>query len=169
MKISLAKKEDILAMVCIAQSSFRGMRDLQKAKEWITGNFRAYPRMQYFVAKESGKVIGYVLWLEKGGFRKEAVFELEQIAVKPEKQGQGIGSRLIQGSLLKIEHYLKKRGDGLKLIEVTTGTENKAQQLYRKVLGAKVEAKIKNFFRDDEVIMIARYCSKPEIEHKKRR
>lgn len=156
MRIIRAKKQDIPAIARIASLSFSGLKGLTKAKKWIACNFNGFPRMQYFAAKENGEVLGYVLWVEKGGFRENAVLELEQIAVLPATRGKGVGSRLIAESLLQIKRYLQKRNSRLKLIEVTTGTENQAQRLYQKTLGAKAEAVIKDFFRGDEAIMIAR-------------
>ncbi len=82
---------------------------------------------------------------------------MEQLAIKKEVQKKGIGTELIKKSLLEIKQYLGKRKSTLKLIEITTGKENEAQKIYQKALGAKVECKIKDFFRTDEVIMIARY------------
>lgn len=100
--------------------------------------------------------MGYILWYFKGGWRKESVLELEQIAIRPFYQGKGCGSRLIRESFEKIKNYLKKEKRTLKAILVTTGTEQKAKRIYEKVLEAKAEAKIKNLFRDDEIIMIRR-------------
>lgn len=156
MRIARAKKQDIPSMAGIAKACFSGMKDLKKAKKWLFCNFHGFPRMQYFTAQESNSILGYVLWVEKGGFREKAVFEMEQIAVHPEHQGKGIGSLLIKESLSQIKKSLQKRGSRLKLIEITTGVENKAQQLYKKTIGARTEAVIKDFFREDEAIMIAR-------------
>ncbi len=167
MKIVKAKKQDVLSIAKIGQLCFSGLKELKNAKKWIAGNFACYPRMQYFVAKESdpvrgnvsnraGRIVGYILWVEKGGFRKESVWEMEQIAVHPDCQGKGAGAKLINMSLVQLKKYLQKRGSKLKLIEVTTGASNRAQRLYQKTLNAKVEATIKDFFREDEAIMIAR-------------
>lgn len=155
-KITKLKREKLNEVIKIASGNFSGMKDIKKAQKWVRCNFLAYPRMQYFVAKSKNQILGYILWVEKGGFRKNSVWELEQVAVGKNFQGQGIGTKLIKGSLLEIQKYLKRRKSKLKLIEVTTGTENKAQKLYQKALNAKVEARIKDLFRGDEVIMIAR-------------
>lgn len=152
-----AKKENIKEIAKIASENFSGLKEIKKAEQWIICNLLAFPRAQYFVAEEKGKITGYILWLEKGGFRKNSVWELEQIAIKKDFQGQGIGTRLIKKSFLEIKKYLKKRGAKLKVVEVTTGTDNKAQNLYKKTLGAMPECVIKNLFRGDEVIMIARF------------
>lgn len=157
MQIQPLKKEEIRKVAEIASKSFSGLADIEEAVQWVGCNFAAFPRMRYFTAKEQGMVIGYILWVEKGGFRKEAVLELEQIAVDPDFRGRGVGTELITDSLLEIRKMLKKRGALLKLVEVTTGRGNKAQRLYEKTINAKPEATIMNLFRGDEVIMLARF------------
>jgi len=157
MNIKKASTKDLDRIAEIASENFSGLKNIKDAKKWIRCNFLTFPRTQYFVAKTNGKISGYILWLEKGGFRKEAVFELEQIAVGKNFQGQGIGTELIKKSLSEIKKYLKKRGSVLKVVEVTTGTDNRAQGFYKKTLGAEAECVIKNLFRGDEVIMLARF------------
>ena len=163
---------DVEKVAQIASENFSGLKDYKNALEWLTCNFKAFPRMQYYVAISEREnisvfneydivsrceIVGYILWMEKGGFRKESIWELEQIAIKKGFQGRGIGSILIRESLEKIKKYLKGRGSSLKIIEVTTGAENLAQNLYEKTLGANVECGIQDLFRGDEVIMIARF------------
>lgn len=151
------KKQEIGKVVKITSQSFSGLKEPRKAHQWISCNFRAFPRMQYFVAKEEEEIIGYILWVEKGGFREAAVLELEQIAVAPNCRSRGVGTKLIEESLKVMRTTLKKRNSKLKLIEVTTGTDNRAQKLYKKTLGAETEAILKDLFRGDEVIMFARF------------
>ena len=55
-----------------------------------------------------------------------------------------------------VANQLSERGARLKAVVVTTRAENSAQGLYRKTLGAQVEAVISNLYSADEVIMIAR-------------
>ena len=160
LKITPLKKQDVKQIAQIGSENFSGLSSPAKAKKWITCNFNAFPRMQYFVAKSGKNIMGYILWIEKGGFRENAVFELEQIAVKKEFQTQGVGKKLINDSFLKMKQYLKKRGDVLKLIQISTGAKNSAQALYKKTLGAKSECSIKDFYKTDEVIMIARFKKK---------
>lgn len=156
-KILKTEKGDLRKIADIASENFSGLKEKKDAIKWITCNFNAFPRMQYFVAKKGKEVAGYVLWLEKGGFRKESVWELEQIAVKKTFQGQGVGSKLIEKSFSEIKNFLKKRGASLKAIEVTSGSKNQAQNLYKKTLGVETECIIRDLFRGDEVIMIARF------------
>lgn len=148
---------DIYGVAKLNQECFSGNRDnSEMAALWISSNFAAYPRMQYFVAEDESGIVGYILWMEKGGFRKEAVLELEQIGVAASQRGKGIGIKLIEESLREIKKFLADQGRRLKLVEVTTGTENEAQRLYKKTLGAEPECIIKELFRGDELVMIAR-------------
>ena len=157
LKLKPLQKQDIKSTAKIANQCFKGYGSLAGAKKWLTCNFTAYPRTQYFVAKEKDEILGYILWLEKGGFRQKAVWELEQIAVKETARGRGVATFLIEQSLKNILDYLKARGAKLKIVEVTTGTDNQAQRLYQKTLDAQPEAIIKDLFRGDEVIMVARF------------
>mgnify|MGYP001594815292 CR=1 FL=1 len=130
---------------------------LSDAREWISASWRAAPRTSYFVLEdEQGQVIGYILWLEKGGFRKEAVLGLEQIAVAVSSRGKGAGRLLVTKSLEWLKDGLALQERTLKLVEVTTGTTNEAQRLYESTLGAVVVATISDLYAGDEVIMVAR-------------
>lgn len=124
--------------------------------EWISCNFKAYPRIKYFVAVSVGEIIGYIQWIEKSGFREEVVLELEQIAVASSRQGKGVASALITQSLPLIRDELTRRGARLKHILVTTRDDNPAKKLYAKTLKAIPEATIRNLFSADEVLMITR-------------
>jgi ribosomal protein S18 acetylase RimI-like enzyme len=81
---------------------------------------------------------------------------LEQIAVAPSEQRQGIGEALIRQSLPDVAVQLAERGATLNAVLVSTRTDNQAQRLYRKALGAEVEATIPSLYSADEVIMVAR-------------
>jgi ribosomal protein S18 acetylase RimI-like enzyme len=95
-------------------------------------------------------------WIQKSGFRKEVVLEIEQLGVSPDYQGQGVGTALIKKSIEFVHRRLKRQGARIKNILVTTRTDNHAQRLYRKVLGAAPEAVIQDLYSADEVIMVAR-------------
>jgi ribosomal protein S18 acetylase RimI-like enzyme len=157
MKIRSMITQDILDVAKIHKEVFS--RQLQ-SEQWIYSNFNAYPRIRLFVAENDKEILGYVQWIEKSGFRKEAVLELEQIAVLPSKQKQGIGSSLISESLKLIKEELNQRNAFIKHILVSTRTDNEAQKLYKKVLNAQPEVIVSNLFSADEVLMISR---KPPI------
>lgn len=109
-----------------------------------------------FVAEDDGMLLGYVQWIEKSGFRKEVILELEQIAVLPSKQKQGIGSSLILESLKLVKEELNQRNATIKHVLVSTRIDNEAQKLYKKVLNAQSEVIVPNLFSADEVLMISR-------------
>ncbi len=129
----------------------------QLSKEWIASNSKAYPRVQYFVAEnKNNEIVGYIHWCQKGGFRPEVVLELEQLAVHPDFQGKGIGTKLILDSLPQVKEQLATRGASIKHVIVTTRVDNDAQKLYKKTIGAEVEATIRNLYSADELFMISR-------------
>lgn len=124
--------------------------------EWLSCNLNAYPRILCYVAKDKESIVGYIMWTQKSGFRHQAIIELEQIAVTPIHQGKGIGQALIERTLPLVKQVLECNGSHVKHIIVTTRADNHAQQLYRKTLGAEVEATIPQLYSADEVVMIAR-------------
>ena len=151
--VRAAAKTDLPAMAAVHVATFPRQLD---SLAWIECNFKAYPRIAYFVAEKDGELIGFIEWIQKSGFRKEVVLELEQLAVQPSFQGQGIGTALIKDSLEQMDRLLKKRNARLKSIMVTTRTDNQAQELYRKVLRAEPQAVIKDLYSADEVILLVR-------------
>lgn len=126
------------------------------SKEWIQCGFRAFPKIQFFVAEYENQIVGIAFWTEKSGFRKEAIVELEQIAVLPAMQGHGIGTALIQQSLPALAAKVAERGAQVRHLLVNTRADNYAQQLYKKAMGAVPAATISGMFPVDEVYMIAK-------------
>lgn len=155
-RVRRAEERDLEAIGAIGGEAFSGLRPPDRAERWVRACYRAAPRMAYWVAERDDTVIGYILWMEKGGFRDRAVVELEQIAVVRAQQGRGVGTVLIRRSLEELEREIAGRGAQLKAIEVTTGTEQHAVEFYRRTLGAEVVATIPDLFRGDERILIAR-------------
>ncbi|KAB0480596.1 GNAT family N-acetyltransferase [Vibrio chagasii] len=81
---------------------------------------------------------------------------MEQLAVLPSAQGQGLGKKLILDSLPLVKQKLAEQDSTLKHLLVTTRADNFAQKLYQSTLGAEVETTISNLYSADEVLMIAR-------------
>lgn len=147
-------EDDIKAVSKIHAQQFPRQKD---SVRWISCNFAAFPRILMFVARdEKDKVVGYIQWIQKSGFRQQSVFELEQIAVLKNYQHKGIGTLLIEKSLEYIKEYLADTNSNLKAILVSTRTDNLAKSLYEKVLKAKEIAVIKDLYSHDEVIMLAK-------------
>jgi len=143
------READLDAVAAIHSASFP--RQL-RSRDWIAASYGAYPKTRIYVAERDGRVVGFAMWTEKSGFRAQAVLELEQIAVAPEHRRRGIAEALIRHSLAEVEKALET----LKAVLVTTRADNSAQQLYRKTLGAEVEATISSLYSGDEVLMVAR-------------
>lgn len=150
---------DIEDVAQIHQRAFTRQHD---SRAWIECNYRAYPRMQYFVAETEERIAGWIHWTEKSGFRSEVVLELEQLAVDPDFQGRGVGKQLIKLSIPQFDEHIRERGARLKHIMVNTRADNYAQRLYRNTLGAEVEATIKDLYSADEVFMVARNFEESE-------
>ena len=153
MNIRALENSDIDLVAAVHQAAFARQN---YSNEWIRSNVAAYPRMQFFVAESNGEIRGFIHWTQKSGFREQVVLELEQIAVHPTFHGQGIGTSLIRESLPLVKAQLAQRRATLKHIVVTTRADNDAQRIYRKELGAEIEATITNLYSADEVFMVAR-------------
>ena len=154
--IKKLKGGDLDQAVPIYLDSFTGMRDPKSIKQWLQCSLRAFPQKICFGVWCNDSLLGYIVWAEKGTFRSEAIWELEQIAVLSAYRRKGIGEKLISDSLSEVKAHLKKRNANLKLIKVTTGIDNESALLYEKVLGAKRECVIADFYSGDEQVMIAR-------------
>jgi len=153
MKIRFMEKADLDELSEVHAVAFPRQQD---SRQWLECNLRAAPRFLNLVAEVDGKVVGYIIWVQKSGFRAEAVLELEQLAVSSKMQGQGIGRHLIKDSLPLVQEQLSLKCSTIKHILVTTRADNYAQKLYQSALGAKVECLIPNLYSADEVLMIAR-------------
>jgi len=140
------------------------------SSRWIAASANAGPRMNYFVAEQGGELLGYILWMEKGGFREEAVLELEQIGVHTDYRRNGVGAKLITESLTTVAKAISADKRKLKLIEVTTNERysvdgdmnHSAAALYERTLGASEATRIPDLFSfgnvegPEELILIAR-------------
>lgn len=154
MKIRPLQQQDIENTARVHKAAFARQK---MSNEWIKSNSKAFPRIQYYVAENQDKeIVGYIHWSQKSGFRREVVLELEQLAVVPQYHGKGIGTKLIKESLPQVNCQLATRGAAIKHIIVTTRSDNHAQKLYKKTIGAEVEATISNLYSADEVFMVAR-------------
>lgn len=167
MKIRRANLEDVSVIGAINHECFMAHKDsLSRACEWVKSTFNAFPRAQYFVAEDQlGQIIGYILWIEKGGFQKEAVLAIEQITVKVIHRRKGIGTRLIVKSFAEVKKYIKGQKRRVALLELALPIERKeAIGLFQKTLGAKSASIITDLSKGDEMIMIV---NNPEERNKR--
>lgn len=141
---------DIDGVVEVYGQCFKGMREPERIRRHVLSLYKAYPTWQYFIGElqpdDSQKVAGYIRWYEHGGLRQRrpdaleqpvCVLELEQIGVKNDLRGNGIGKKIARESFNQLVDYVNARGDKVKMMMVSTGTENEAQGLYRDVFGAE--------------------------------
>lgn len=160
MTIRKATIGDLGGIVKIALDCFpQDNKNADKSRIWHkSGLLSDNKKIKYWLAEDNGRIVGYIAWYLKGGFNS-GVCELEQVGVHSSQQGKGVGTQLIKESFKAFKELVKSEyGVEIKMVEVTTSTENKAQKLYQKALGAEVEATVKNLFHgNDEVIMVARY------------
>lgn len=154
MAVRFMLAQDVPGAALIHQVAFPRQ---QYSQQWLQCSFKAAPRTFCLVAEKRGEVVGYIIWAQKSGFRPQVVLELEQLAVEPSYQGQGIGRQLLTDSLPLVKEQLRNQGSTLKHILITTRADNRAQNLYRQALGAEVEATLSDLYSADEVIMIARH------------
>lgn len=157
MKIRRANLEDVSVIGAINHECFMAHKDsLSRACDWVKATFNAFPRTQYFVAEDqSGQIIGYILWIEKGGFQKEAVLAIEQIVVGPDCRNKGVGTGLIEESLEQVKRHLESQNRRAELIELALPVQRKeAISIFQKVLGARSASMVKSFTKGDEIIMV---------------
>jgi ribosomal protein S18 acetylase RimI-like enzyme len=133
---------------------FKRQKDSEK---WISANRNAYPMTLCSVGVIDSRVVGFIIWEQKSGFRKQIVLELKQMAVHPDFQGRGIGKKLIEYTFRKHEYYFSLDKRKVKGVMVTTRADNiPAQKSYARTLGVKIVATIPKLFSADEVIMFAK-------------
>jgi len=155
MKVNVrrVKKDELANVAKIHEVAFSRQR---YSIEWLKCSYHSFPKSLFYVLESQSKVLGYIIWSQKSGFRPEAILELEQLAILPTHQSKGLGAKILTESLKLVKQQLLKQESKLKHIIVSTRSDNSAQALYRKVLGAEVEAIISNLYSFDEVFMIAR-------------
>lgn len=132
----------------IHESSFPRQR---RSQEFIAAHFHAYPLTHIYVLKTS-KVIGYIIWTHKSGFRKNVVLELVQVAINPQQRSQGHGKHIIEKSFEYMSDFVVSSGATVHAILVTTRSDNNASNLYQTTLGVREVGRIPGIFSADEQI-----------------
>lgn len=147
-----AAAPDTPAIAALHCEAFPRQRD---SVTWVSATLAAAPRLLAYVLEHDGEIAGYIFWAQKSGIRPAAVLELEQIAVPAHLRGNGFGKRLIRESLALVADHLRASGQTVKSVLVSTRADNRAQRLYRRVLGAEVVATLDNLYSATEVLMLA--------------
>lgn len=145
-------QEDIFSVSSIHSEQFPNQIN---SLDWVRSNLAAYPRIMIFVARnEQDQIVGYVQWLYKGGFCREAVIELEQLAILKNYQNQDIATKLMMESLESVKNMLRDEKCKLKTIIITTNINHCALDVCKNNLIADKVYEIKNLYSEDEALMI---------------
>lgn len=98
MIIRKLEKQDLPACACILQSVYNNglwqCRWQQETAEAYLGDFFDMKKFVGYAAEEDGQLLGALFAHEKVWWNNSEVF-VEEMFVLPERQGQGIGSRLM--------------------------------------------------------------------------
>lgn len=124
---------------------------------WINACFNSYPKSVYYIFMDDNQVLGYILWSVKNGFRSNSIIELDQIAVRPEQAGKGIGRQLIVQSLLLFKSHLASLGLDVGAVMVTTCEGNYAEKLYTSTLGVTRTGIVQGYGSGNELILFKKY------------
>jgi ribosomal-protein-alanine N-acetyltransferase len=116
-RIRPAERVDLLAVHRIEQATF--------PQPWPFGAFEQYLDEPGFLVAEADSVVGYVV-ADVVPNHGSALGHVKDIAVRAERRGEGIGSRLLERALA----VLGVRGAGSVKLEVREHNEG-AQSLYR--------------------------------------
>jgi ribosomal protein S18 acetylase RimI-like enzyme len=98
-----------------------------------------------YVAEENGEMIGVFVIVELS----TTAMEIKNIAVREDRQGQGIGKKLLAAAIQVA------KSQGYEQIEIGTGNSSIGQLALYQKCGFRISSVIKDFFLDhyDEVIM----------------
>lgn len=107
---------------------------------------------QMHIVEQEGEVCGYVCFGPTPA--TEATFDLYWIAIAPQRQGQGIGKKL----LLFAEQSCREQGGKLLIIETSSKEIYRPTQNFYLKNGYQIEARIKDFYAlgDDRLIFTRR-------------
>ena len=103
-----------------------------------------------YVYESDGAVAGYICY----GKRQltEWTYDLYWIAVDPDIQGKGIGSRLVN----HMENDLKSRGGRIVLVETSGRKEYENERMFYSKNGYEVQTVIRDFYRSGDDLYVFR-------------
>lgn len=114
-----------------------------------------------YVAKDGDEVIGFAWFMNHPPNNGTAI--LEMFAVRKDKQGKGVGSRLIAETSDMFVESQRNHGINLRTLHLTTNLSNEdAQTIYQRA-GYNVAGEIEGFVGrgNIEVVMVKRVSKEP--------
>ena len=131
MKIRMIKKREIEDAIKIIHQNYPEI-DKEKPKKEIMEMFgKALIKPVYLVAEENKKILGIAGYIQS--FQDYNIYEIFWVNVAKEKQGNGIGTKLVK-SVIKRIRGIKGELKKAELIELTTTKP----QFYEKKFGFKL-------------------------------
>lgn len=117
-----------------------------------------------YVADLEGYAVGFAWFMNHPPNNGTAI--LEMLAVKKDKQRQGIGSRLIQESSDLFVESQRALGVNLRTLHLTTNLTNKGAQTIYTRAGYEIAGEIKDFVGKGniEVVMVKKVSDEPAPE-----
>jgi len=110
--------------------------------------YQKYPE-GFIVAENRGEIIGYTIGQLKHPATVERVGEFISLAVKPDFQKKGVGTKL---TIFLINHFKEK---GVKEVSLNVRVRNKIAISFYQNLGFKILKRVENYYRngDDAYLM----------------
>jgi ribosomal protein S18 acetylase RimI-like enzyme len=128
--IRLLKKSEIKTAAAIVGVNYSKKYELSCAKELRDMFGKAAIKPVYFVATEKGKIVGFAAFIQS--WMDYSIYQIFWVNVLPEKQGQGIGKKLVA----RIIREIKKKKDAC-LILLTADAEKNNHLYYKQHYGFK--------------------------------
>ncbi|MEM4267609.1 MAG: GNAT family N-acetyltransferase [Candidatus Woesearchaeota archaeon] len=126
------------------------IKELKNSLEYAFKNEGEYYKAKCYV--ENGSVKGVVVYGET--YLTTATYDIYWIIVDPYEQGRGIGSRLLKHA----EKKIIERGAKIIILNTSSKKSYRAVRKFYEHRGYKIEARIKNYYRkrDDLLIYVKR-------------
>ena len=163
-KILPATKDDISGIAKVLEDTlgqdFRfGKNSFEYEVHYLFSRAIEDRNEQVYVAKQEGEILGFAYFINKPPANGTAI--LEMLAVRKDKQKQGIGSKLIRVSSEMYVEQERNRGIKLRTLHLTTNANNEnAQKIYR-TAGYMPTGEIEGFVGEGnvEIVMLKRVSS----------
>lgn len=148
LKIRRAREEEMKEIAEICQEEIYDELSLEWVFKWLKSS--NFPYLQFFVAEESGKLVGFSGWSLYDRYGKQVMWELSFLVVRNAYKRKGVGRRLVEEPLEAIKELEEKKGLKVVMIMTETEEENEAAcQFYQSVLSPCQEMPIPNVWQKE--------------------
>jgi len=151
MMIRKAKRSDAVQLGVVLKECYT-ISSLEEGKHVFLSEFGK--AINYIVAEETSKIIGFVTWIPHG-LPKHGLVELDRIGVLPAHRGNDVAQQLVNALIQEAQTYFEKNASHLRKLYLLTHADNaRAQKFYAK-MGLSPETTLKSHFyaEKDELVM----------------